>query len=92
MRHGTAYCYNMGCRNEECKRAYSEATKKFRQARVQHPERMTQNAQGKNYHGTEYGYVGYGCKCDDCRAAHAKYARDNRLRKAKQRQQQKEMI
>ena len=41
------------------------------------PEPMGRSGIGTSKHGTESGYV-RGCRCADCRAAHATYQREYR--------------
>lgn len=36
---------------------------------------------GDPRHGTQNGYINLGCKCDDCKAAHAAYRRELRRRR-----------
>ena len=62
VRHGTLYQYRRGCSCDECKGAARSKNQRARQ----------RNDQGEPpFHGAEYIYNAYGCRCEPCRTAAA---------------------
>lgn len=86
IKHGTRDGYtNRGCRCALCRRAFADAHREYthRTGRRKPMEvELARRAESKanKPHGTETKY-GYGCRCDECRAA-ATRARKARLQKA----------
>lgn len=65
--HGTAACYNQGCRYTECRQAGSIYHKGQRQRRAEmaavNPDIIP--------HGTVSSYSNYNCRCEPCSKAKA---------------------
>lgn len=93
--HGTANGYtNYGCRCDECRVAHNEYYKKMAKGpcpgcggtlsnrhRYKLCAACRDAATARSEHGTEGRYIGYHCRCDDCRRASAE-ARQRRRRAA----------
>lgn len=66
VRHGR-YLYNsLKCRCGKCREAWTKSVRQRRRKRIRQETPA-------HLHGTPNGYVNWGCKCEDCKAAMALY-------------------
>lgn len=80
--HGTAHCYNLGCRCARCREA-NTARARARRAYLR-TQRLFVNGRWVSpfaEHGTLNGYGNWQCRCDLCTSVHA--ANCERLRLAR---------
>ena len=85
IEHGKRQTYvYYKCRCDECRAANREYLRQYRAANREairaSQARYTTKLKGSEHipHGTRYGYSDFGCRCDECRAANAAYARQRR--------------
>lgn len=87
-RHGTVNGYsNLGCSCDRCREAWRiecrpRQLKHRREVLGILPMEEWERIRPKAQHGTRSKYVHGGCRCDDCRAAAARYQAEYRQRRA----------
>lgn len=78
VEHGTASCYVTGCRRTECREAMLVSNRRSRAKRYADRELIDGRLVAfgeKVTHGTRTAHGYYGCRCEQCAAAHADRAR-----------------
>ena len=60
--HGTRYCYIAGCKRPECVAAHKLYMRAYRAERSKRKKEIP--------HGSDDGYVNWGCRCKRCKAGH----------------------